>query len=198
MSLLRRCKRLWLWQVLRGVRYNDRHRQLDVLYRVRDPWDLNCKQEWARFEATNSIIRREFGHLPSILELGCGEGLHSSVLAGVCNSLYGIDVSPIAVARARARCHAAIFEVGDITKLDDVAGRERFDLVVGCEMLYYVKNVRQCIDRMSQLGAACLVTYYTAQRERLDPEILQQRGVQWEVIRCFEREWIAAWWTNAP
>jgi predicted TPR repeat methyltransferase len=193
---LTQSKKLWSRVLLRGVHYSDRHRQLDVLYRVRDPWGLDCDRERLRFEATNAIIQREFGHVGSLLELGCGEGLQSAVLAEMCDELHGIDVSAVAVGRARERCPDAAFDVGDVTEIDQVGGRGHFDLVVGCEMLYYVKDVPKMVDRMSTLGDACLVTYYVSQRERLDAEIALRAGNQTERIRHGETEWIAAWWRN--
>ena len=196
MSLLTRCRSVWTRILLRGVHYGDRHRQLDILYRVRDPWGLDCDRERVRFEATNGIIRREFDAVGSILELGCGEGLQSAYLSAICNRLYGIDVSSVAVKRARERCPSATFEVGDVTEFDQVGGRRKFDLVVGCEILYYVKNVQQFLDRMSEFGNACLITYYAAQREHLDPEIARRHGVKLESIRYEETEWVVAWWVN--
>lgn len=198
MSLLTRCKSLWTRILQRRVHFGDRHRLLDVMYRVRDPWCLDTDRERVRFEATNAIILREFDAVASLLELGSGEGLQSTYLSAVCNKLYGIDVSPVAVKRARERCPSATFDVGDITELDQVGGRKNFDLVVGCEILYYISNLRQFIDRMSELGKACLITYYAAHRERLDPEIALQPGVKSELIRYEETEWIVAWWVNAP
>ncbi len=196
MSLLTRSKNLWARMLLRGVHYADRHRQLDVLYRVRDPWGLDCDRERARFEATNAIILREFGTVGSLLELGCGEGLQSAYLSRVGEELCGVDISVAAVRRAREQCPSATFQIGDITEIALNSGRTTFDLVVACEILYYVKDVRRFIDRMSELGGASLVTYYAAQRERLDPEIARQPGVRSEVIRHGETEWIAAWWIN--
>jgi SAM-dependent methyltransferase len=197
MSLLTRCKNVWTRVLLRGVHYGDRHRQLDVLYRVADPWGLDCERERVRFEATSGIILREFGAVGSLLELGCGEGLQSTYLSAVCDQLHGVDVSSVAVKRARERCPGGTFHAGDITELEQVGGRTKFDLVVGCEILYYVRNVRRFLDRMSELGNACLITYYAAQREHLDPEIALRHGVKSELIRYEETEWVVAWWMNA-
>lgn len=197
MTFPARCKSVWTRLLLRGVHYSDRHRQLDVLYRVRDPWGLDCQRERDRFEATNAIIRREFGAVGALLDLGCGEGLQSSCLAAVCDTLVGVDISAVAVGRARERCPGATFAVGDVTGLSQIAGRTRFDLVVGCEVLYYVKDLRHFLDRICDLGGACLVTYYAAQRDRIDPEIARLPGVRSEVIRSGGIEWIAAWWGNA-
>lgn len=197
MSLLTLCKSMWMRALLRGVHYSDRHRQLSLLYRVRDPWGLDCDRERARFDATNAVIRREFGKVGSLLELGCGEGLQSCYLSSTCDSLYGVDVSAAAVERAREQCPGSIFAVGDITVLNHIGGRAKFDLVVGCEVLYYVKDVRRFIDRISILGDACVVTYYADQRAHLDREIGLQPGVRSETIRYGDTEWVAAWWVNA-
>ena len=197
MMLLTRCKSLWTRTLLQGVHHGDRHRQFDVLYRVRDPWGLDCDRERVRFEATNRIIRREFGTVGSLLELGCGEGLQSRYLAAVCDKLYGVDVSPVAVHRARQCCPNASFHSGDIMLIDRVAGCDRFDLVAACEILYYIKDISGFLDRMSTLGQACVVTYYIAHNARLDREIARFPNVKSEVIRYKDAEWLAAWWVNA-
>src|SRR4051812_34342504 len=93
-------RRLWTRVMLRGVHYRDRHQQLDMLYRVRDPWNLDSPREHFRFEETNRLITREFGHVPNLLELGCGEGYQSRHLEKVCDRLHGCDISANAVERA--------------------------------------------------------------------------------------------------
>jgi hypothetical protein len=45
------------------VNYADRHARLDLLYRVEDPWQLDCARERFRFDATNVIILPGFGRV---------------------------------------------------------------------------------------------------------------------------------------
>jgi hypothetical protein len=82
-------------------------------------------------------------------------------LTRLCDRLYGIDVSPTAVARAQARhLPGAAFAVADVHHLPWHTDPGGFDLVVACEVLYYVRDIPAAIARMNELGSACLVTFF--------------------------------------
>jgi 2-polyprenyl-3-methyl-5-hydroxy-6-metoxy-1,4-benzoquinol methylase len=188
-------RNLWARAILRNVHYHDRHQRLDTLYRITNPWDLDRPGEKARFVETNRLITREFGHVGSILELGCGEGHQSQYLVEVCARLHGCDVSTRAIDRARLRCRSAIFSVGTLT--DQMTGVEpAYDLVVACEVLYYINDVDAAVQTMSRLGRACIATYHHSRRGRLDQifDRIEVRGRS--IIRFGEDAWTAVWWQN--
>jgi SAM-dependent methyltransferase len=192
-----RLRDCWMRFALRRVHYTDRVDRLDRLYLVKDPWYLQSPKEQARFAWTNRVIAEHFGRPETILEIGCGEGHQSQRLARVCGQLYGIDVSRRAVRRARRRCPEARFiAAADPLSFhfDDMALPA--DLVVACEMLYYVKDVPRFIERISTLGQACLVTYYQAQAASLDPYFAGRLGCRRAQFRCDNAEWCAVWWRN--
>ncbi len=60
---------------------------------------MDAEAQRFRFAETNRIIGEQFGHVGSILEVGCGEGHQSQALLEVCDELVGIDVSARAVER---------------------------------------------------------------------------------------------------
>ena len=196
MALPNTLRSIWQRLLLRGVHYSDRHGQLDLLYRMPDPWQLDCEKEHYRFDTTNAIIRREFGHPTRVIEIGCGEGVQSARLMEVCNTLHGIDISPTAVSRARRRCPSGTFEAGDISTGFKPALAEPADLVVACEVIYYVKDPTQFLDTLSSLGRCCLASYYTQHRARLDPVVARHSDAGNEVIRYAGTEWVVAWWRN--
>jgi 2-polyprenyl-3-methyl-5-hydroxy-6-metoxy-1,4-benzoquinol methylase len=194
-SLAISLRRLWARAILRSVHYRDRYHQLDMLYRITDPWDLDNPRERIRFEQANRLIQREFGKVGSLLEVGCGEGHQSQYLAQVCDRLHGCDVSARAVERARKRCRTSTFSVGTLS--DIVAdGTHRYDLVVACEVLYYIKDVPAAIQLMSRLGGSCLVTYYQTHQEQLDKIFLPLNLAGREIIGNGDNVWIAVWWRN--
>src|SRR5215211_9205672 len=115
MKILRalRPKALWTRFALRAVPSLGVPKRLDCVYSVTDPWDLGSEREAYRFSETNRIILEQFGHVHSLLEVGCGEGHQSVELARVCDRLHGIDVSGRAIHRARKKLDAE-FEASDL------------------------------------------------------------------------------------
>ena len=192
MVMKTRLKRLWLRSGLR-IFYGD-PRMVNALYMVRDPWDMELSREAFRFSETNRLIRDQFGTVDRLLELGCGEGHQSVWLRQICNSLYGVDVSSRAIRRSRARCPDGGFAVGDILRDDRNAVLPRVDLVVACEVLYYMKDTEAVLKRISELGTVCFATYYDGCRERLDPFFSRIPDNQKSAFRFGDTRWRAVWW----
>jgi SAM-dependent methyltransferase len=184
---------MWRRLVLRGVRYSDNYKKLDVSYLVMDPWGMASPREQYRFVETNRIILKKLGRVESLLEIGCGEGHQSVELRQVCDQLFGLDVSRRAVSRARRRCPQGEFLVGDVFS-HEVAARGPFDLVVACEVLYYVADVAAVLRRMRTLGRKNLVTYFEGEMETLDPLVLSFPGVVAESFEFKDARWRCAWW----
>lgn len=194
-AAVRRLKGLWFSKAFPyGMHYRDEVAGFDRLYRLRDPWSMNCERERFRFKETNRLILENFGRPHSLLEIGCGEGLQSSELQHVCDHLHGIDVSRRAVARAMRRCPQVTFSVGDIYSLPEPTPLTRFDLVTACEVLYYVADVAAALKRISELGRACMVGYYHGPHARLDERVREISGVQFEIASYEDVSWTFAWW----
>jgi SAM-dependent methyltransferase len=187
-----RLRDYWVRLALRRVHYTDRVRNLDALYMVEDPWRMGSAKEQARFAWTNRLIAAHLSPLDTILEIGCGEGHQSQYLSPLCNRLYGIDVSPRAVRRARRRCPAGSFEVGDPFTFGS-PNAQPLDLVVACEMLYYVKDIPRFLQRIACLGRACLVTYYEGHAKTLDPHFATL-NCRRENFHFDDTSWTAVWW----
>jgi 2-polyprenyl-3-methyl-5-hydroxy-6-metoxy-1,4-benzoquinol methylase len=153
-------RQVWRKVAMRNLGGSDNHKQLDRLYAVPDPWHMESTGEQFRFEMTNALLRAKLGHVGTILEVGCGEGHQSERLAALCDRLYGIDVSARAVERARQRVPGAVLDVGTLQAVPHTPPGGRFDLVVACEVLYYMSDVAGAVDAMNGLGDACLVTFF--------------------------------------
>jgi SAM-dependent methyltransferase len=182
---------------LRGVHFGDRHRRLDSLYRLRDPWSMETDAQRFRFRATNQLIEQEFGRVGSILEVGCGEGHQTEHLLTVCDHVLGTEISARAVERARERCPNAEFAVGDVFAGELPASGRQFDLVLGCEVLYYTKDVPAALRRLGELGRACLVSYYERPAPHLDPYVLALPGVRSTKLTFGDSAWTVAWWRTS-
>lgn len=75
-----------------------------------------------------------------VLDIACGEGYGSAILAPVARMVTGVDVSAEAIAHARSRYGLLpnlSFREADATRFD--AGAERFDLVLSFETLEHVE-----------------------------------------------------------
>jgi trans-aconitate methyltransferase len=196
--LSRALRRQWTRIPLHGVHFADRYGRLDLLYRIRDPWEMETEQQRYRFRETNRLIEEHFGRVGRILEVGCGEGHQSEELLRVCDHLTGIDVSARAVERARERCPDATFAVADVFDGELLRAGEPFDLVLGCEVLYYMKDVASALERFSALGRGCLVTSYAGPARQLDPLLRSMPAVESDTIRHGDASWEAWWWRSSP
>lgn len=187
-------KSLWMRVALRGVHFADRHSRINRFYRIEDPWGMQTQRERFRFSETNRIIGAYFGRPKRIMEIGCGEGHQSAELLTICDHLFGIDISPRAIARAKRRCPTATFTVGDITSARVPQELLPFDLVIACEVLYYMQDVSAALATMSRLGNGCLVTFVDSRRDRLDPLIAAIPGATSQRFEFEGTWWTAAWW----
>jgi 2-polyprenyl-3-methyl-5-hydroxy-6-metoxy-1,4-benzoquinol methylase len=72
----------------------------DDLWRHGDFWQLETSEfERGKYACQMKVIGdRRYGR---VLEIGCGSGCFSRLLAGVANEMVALDVSPLAVERAR-------------------------------------------------------------------------------------------------
>lgn len=153
-------RKVWRKVAMRNLSGSDNYKQLDRLYAMPDPWHMASTKEQFRFEMTNALVEAKVGHVGTILEVGCGEGHQSQRLAALCDQLYGIDVSARAVERARQRVPAAVLDVGTLPAVPRTPPGGRFDLVVACEVLYYMSDIAGAVDAMAALGDTCLVTFF--------------------------------------
>ena len=189
-------RKVWRRLVAKDLTASDDYGKLDRFYAMEDPWEMGSNREQLRFAQTNAVIEDRLRHVGSVLEIGCGEGHQSLHLARICDRVTGIDVSERAIVRARSRLPGAEFLVGDVASLSS-SGRH-FDLVVACEVLYYVKDIPATLARMSDLGTACLVTFFCPSARIVAPHLasipLADRG--W--IFGDPYAWLYAFWRPAP
>jgi SAM-dependent methyltransferase len=102
------------------------------LYNDRDAWGI------AHASFRDRALARAIGpHVAGkrVLELSCGEGHLTSTLFGPAASVLGIDISDVAIARAKARgIRNARFKVSDLLAIP-FAG---YDVIAAIECIYYL------------------------------------------------------------
>lgn len=190
-------RRLWMRYALREVSGADNHAQLDRIYSLEDPWNMDSAQEIARFQATNELIAQRFGQVGDLLEIGCGEGHQTRWLAKVSQRQYALDVSARAVERAQQRVPAAQFHVGDIFSQPWTPPGGRFDLVTACDVLYYLSDPAATLEQMRRIGRAGLVTFYAPACGRVAPAVQAIPGVHHDWFSHGHVAWLVAWWREA-
>lgn len=187
--------KVWRRYAMRGIGANDNHAGLDKLYALPDPWGMTTEREQSRFVQTNSVIAAHAGRVGTLLEIGSGEGHQSEHLSKLCDQLYGLDVSERAVERARERLPAARFGVGEITALPwEPPPGGKYDLVVACEVLYYLSDIGKAVETMSSLGRACLVTFFCPSARRVAQHLQDLPGVRRGWIYHDPYAWLWAYW----
>jgi 2-polyprenyl-3-methyl-5-hydroxy-6-metoxy-1,4-benzoquinol methylase len=127
---------------------------------------------------------------PAIIEVGCGTGWLSRELCRH-GRVTGVDLSPKAIEIARKLAPDAEFASGDFMAMDL---RERFDLVVCLETIFYVADqnsfMKQIVDALRPGGYAVITAVNTFVYERCtDVAMALQRGQvrQWLPRRDLRR-----------
>lgn len=130
-----------------------------------DPWAFETSDyEAAKYAHTLASLPP--GPIPSALEVGCSIGVLTAMLAPRCVELLAVDVSEVALARARARC-ADLRQVRfERRVLPAEFPRGRFDLVMLSEVVYYWdrSDVERLAARLAEAtgpGALLLLVHYT-------------------------------------
>ena len=187
--------KLWRRYALRELSASDNHAGLQRLYALPDPWDMRSEREQSRFVQTNALIEKLVGPVGSMLEIGCGEGHQSTHLSSLCDRLDGLDVSERAVQRARSRAPHCRFGVGEVSALPwTVPAGERYDLIVACEVLYYMSDIEATLRAMSRNGRACLVTFFAPSARVVAPHLADLPGLQRGWLYHDPYAWLWAFW----
>jgi SAM-dependent methyltransferase len=110
----------------------------EQLWSQGDPWELQT----SRFEQERyaHLLRVLAGRrYARVLEIGCGVGTFSRQLASIAESVLAIDISPIAIDRARAESDLrnVVFRAANIMDYD-VRAEGPWDLLVLAETIYYL------------------------------------------------------------
>ncbi len=188
----------WRYYALRDLGASDNHAGLEKLYTLPDPWGMTSEREQSRMRQTSAVIESLVGRVGTLLEIGSGEGHQSAYLAGQCERLDGLDVSARAVERARARAPQCRFGVGEVSSLPwSLPQGERYDLVVACEVLYYLSDIQGAVNAMSRLGRSCLVTFFCPAARRVAQHVETIPGLRRGWIYHDPYAWLWAFWQPA-
>lgn len=149
------------YRVFLGVQAMRTREEWNAWYAKANPWGTaGSIDDEVRVEALVRRLRHAKFRLG--LDLGCGEGRLTHVLAQFCDRIVGYDISDTAVQRARVQFPHIEFGTGDL--LEVVARPEilvsPFDFVAAAETLYYLQTDaerEEAVSGLARLGApSCL------------------------------------------
>jgi SAM-dependent methyltransferase len=178
-----------------------------------DPWRyLTSPKEQERFRTQLQLLDEASADsiFESALEVGCGEGAFTELLAPRCRSLLAADISSVALGRARARCadqeHVS-FREWDVRR-DSPPGLFHLIVVAGVfEYFFRPGAIRRARDRLVNAlypGGHLLVETTRARPEIEDswwaPLLVRGRWVnekiarhpQLSLVQVVERGWYVA------
>ncbi|WP_285551790.1 class I SAM-dependent methyltransferase [Actinoplanes regularis] len=121
---------------------------------------------------------------PKVLDLGCGTGNLSIVLANRGYHVTGVDISPLAIEKARAKANGLTvrFEVQDATAL--TLPNAPFDTIFDCGLLHNLHRNGGVDDYLAQLPALSepgTLVYVLA--------ISADAGEHWSITRDHLQQW---------
>jgi SAM-dependent methyltransferase len=161
----------------------------DTRYRTGDtPWETGRPSS----ELQRVVAEDRIAPCPA-LELGCGTGVNAVWLAQRGFDVTALDVSPLAVERARQRAAAAganvRFLTADILAGPDVGGPFGFFFDRGCYHIVRELDLTaylRLLERVLRPGATGLVLAGNARQPRTGPPVVTEEQIRAELGRLFE------------
>jgi SAM-dependent methyltransferase len=153
----------------------------NVIYRRPDPYAVVKRQQHRKIEHAFSLVQGLRAH--RALEIGCGEGRWAKYSAAVADQLTAIDISDLAIRRARAanQLPNVDFRQGDLVSLDIEPGSLGF--VFCSEVLYYLtlEQLDRTVERVVALlapGGKVLLVHARALKDDTTGLALKEFGAK--------------------
>jgi predicted TPR repeat methyltransferase len=115
------------------------HAFFDNLWKRGDPWDLESSG-FEQDKYARQLAMLDGCRYARVLEIGCGAGAFTRLLASIADRVIALDVAPSAIARAReadADPEVVDFRVANIMDFE-LRAEGPWDLVVMSETIYYL------------------------------------------------------------
>ena len=109
----------------------------DLYARSEDPWRF-ADSDYERHKYEHSLQALGDSRFERGLEVGCSIGVFTERLATVCDHLTAIDVSPLALTRARRRLTGRPSVTLEAMTFPEQMPEGPWDLLVCAEVLYYL------------------------------------------------------------
>ncbi len=119
--------------------WNEKFQQEDLWEFKTNPW------QHQRFMDVVNLLPKD---TKKVLDFGCMEGEFTTYLPYPQESITGIDISSVAIERAKKKLPKARFLAMDI---EERSLEEKFDLVICMETLYYAASQEKMRERLIEL-----------------------------------------------
>ncbi len=111
--------------------------------------------QYLYFEEIHHGIINEVGTGLKILDVGCGYGQNGEEMIKRGNTVFGIDILPVAIEKAKSRLtYAAVADFSRPENIPEEIKREKFDMVVFSDILEHVYDpmclIRNAIPMMKE------------------------------------------------
>jgi peptidoglycan/xylan/chitin deacetylase (PgdA/CDA1 family) len=130
----------------------DRPAFWDSFFSREDPWDYGSPYEQEKYARTLALLPDE--PVGAALEIGCAEGVFTRMLAPRVGGLTAVDISERALERARSRCADAPNVRFARFDLEADAPPRGLDLILCCELLYYLPSRQRLAEVAAGLADA--------------------------------------------
>lgn len=133
-------------------------------------WDyLHSAREAARYALIVGYCRY-LSSCAAVFDVGCGDGLVQRLLYPSYSRYLGIDLSNVAIERARASAAVAANTVYAQADAADYAPADDFDLIIFNECLYYFPQPLEVVrryERHLRAGGSIMVSNVISRRSHL-------------------------------
>jgi len=137
----------------------DAYARWDAVFQDEDPFHYDTPYEQLKYARTLDMIPED-GRIERVLELGCAEGHFTRMLAPRVPHLRALDISSIALERARGRCTGLKnieYVCSDFFK-EPIEGT--WDLILCAEVLYYMDSKEQLAAFAKRLAESLTIGGY--------------------------------------
>jgi len=111
--------------------------------------------QYRYFEEVHYGIMKQVGTGLKILDVGCGYGQNGEEMIKRGNTVFGVDILPVAIEKAKTRLtYAAVADFSRQENIPEEIKREKFDMVVFSDILEHVYDpmclIRNAIPMMKE------------------------------------------------